>query len=146
MPSKSYSLNLEGYWLEKDIGRIPNASGTYCVYSCTYNPQPKDTVSIRLLIYVGGAENVNERIARHEKWTDWRKHLQKGEELCFSFARVEPTERERVEAAMTFNHKPPDNSNYKDRFPFDGTTISTSGHSKLLDKEFTVQKTPSDTG
>jgi excinuclease UvrABC nuclease subunit len=145
MASKSCSSKFEGYWLEKDIDGMPKASGVYCVYACTYYPPPKDTVSNRKLIYIGEAENVNERIAKHEKWKDWRKHLQKGEVLSFSFTPIESAERERVEAALIFNHKPPENSEYTDTFPFDETTISTSGRNKFLDDKFTVQRTASDT-
>jgi hypothetical protein len=143
MSSKSYYLDFTGYWLEKNIGGIPKASGVYCVYACTYNAET-DKVSIRLLVYIGEAQDVNDRIANHEKWPDWRKHRQQGEELCFNFAPAEPSERPRVEAALIFRHKPPENSEHKDSFPFGETTISTTGRNSLVDSKFTVHKTPSE--
>jgi excinuclease UvrABC nuclease subunit len=143
MASNSYSLDFNGYWREENIGGIPKASGVYCVYACTYNAEAK-TVSIRLLIYIGEAEDANDRIAKHEKWADWRKHLQRGEQLCFNFAPVESTERQRVEAALIFHYKPPENSEYRDTFPFDETTISTTGRNSFLSGTFTVRKTPSE--
>jgi excinuclease UvrABC nuclease subunit len=141
MPSKSYSLSFDGYWREKNIDGIPEASGVYCVYACTHNAEAK-TVSIRLLIYIGEAENVNDRIANHEKRTDWIEHVRKGEVLCFNFAPIESLERPRVEAALIFHHKPPENSEHRDSFSFDETTISTTGKISLLRGKFTVHRTP----
>jgi hypothetical protein len=140
MAAKSYSLVFNGYWREKNIAGIPKASGVYCVYACTYQSET-NSLLIRLLVYIGEAGDVNDRIAKHEKWPGWRKHRQQGEELCFNFASVEASERSRVEAALIFHHKPSENSEYKDTFPFDETTISTDGQNSLLDARFTVQKT-----
>lgn len=100
------------------------------------------TESTRSLIYVGEAQDVNDRIATHEKWPDWRRHLQRGEQACFNFAPVESSDRTRVEAALIFHHKPPLSSDYKTYFPFDDTTISAIGKTKHLDTKFTAQRTP----
>jgi hypothetical protein len=140
MPPQTYSLSFDGYWREENYVGIPKDSGVFCVYACYYHPQEM-TESIRSLIYIGEAEDVSDRIATHEKWSDWRRHLQRGEQVCFNFAPVESSDRERVEAALIFHHKPPVNSDYKDSFPFDDTTISTSGKTKHLDTRFTAQRT-----
>jgi excinuclease UvrABC nuclease subunit len=140
MPPQSYSLNFKGYWREKNISSIPAESGAYCVYASTYNPQ-NDTVSIRLLVYIGEAEDVKNRVANHEKWSDWRRYCQQGEELCFNSAAAEASDRERVECALIFHHRPPVNTDCKDSFSFDATTISTSGRNALLDDQFTVWRT-----
>ena len=140
MAAKSYSLDFGGYWRETNIGGMPKVSGVYCVYACTYSVSEK-TVSIRKLVYIGEAANVNERVAEHEKWEDWRTHLKPGEVLCLSSAPVSSADRERVEAALIFHHKPPENEEFKDSFPFDSTTISTKGRNALLDKGFTVNRT-----
>ena len=138
--SQSYALKFEGYWSEEIIKNIPNKSGVYCAYACNNNPE---TVRIRSLIYIGEAANVNDRIVKHEKWPKWRKHLKKGEEICFNFASVQSTDRDRVEAALVFQHKPPENTDYVDTFPFDETELTTSDHNKLLTARFTVRRTPS---
>jgi len=140
MAPKSYSLAFDGYWREPNISGIPDKSGVYCVYACTHNVT-ENTVSIRLLIYIGEAENANERIATHEKGPDWREHPRQGEELCFSFAPFGNLDRQRVEAALIFHHKPPENEEYRDSFSYDQTTISTSGRNALLSPMFTVQCT-----
>jgi len=92
------------------------------------------------LIYIGEADDVNQRIKSHEKWPEWKYSLGGGEELCFSFAHLESTYRERVEVALIFKHKPPVNDDYKDSFPFDKTTILISGATELLFQIFTVEK------
>jgi len=140
MAEQSYNLNFKGYWRESHIDSIPFDSGIYCVYTCSFNEKTK-TVIINKLIYVGEADDVNQRIKNHEKWPGWRKALGFGEELCFSFAHFESTYRERVEAALIFKHKPTLNDDYKDSFPFDKSTILISGATELLFQIFTVERT-----
>ena len=61
--------------------------------------------------------------------------------MCFSFASFLKTDRDRVEAVLIFQHKPPENEEYKNSFPFDRTTISLSGKTKFLNAHFTVERT-----
>jgi excinuclease UvrABC nuclease subunit len=142
MAAKSYALNFDGYWRAPNISKLPASSGIYCVYACTHNVQEK-TVSIRLLLYICEAENVKERVPNHERWEDWEQELLRGEVLCFNAALIAPEpDRQRAEAAMIHHHKPPCNVEYVDSFPFDQTTISTSGKNAKLDSQFTVYRTP----
>ena len=140
MTVKAFDIELKGYWREPNIGGVPEESGVYCVYECTYNASEK-TVSIHELIYIGEADNVRNRIETHEKKDDWKQHVRNGNELCFSFARFPSTDRNRGEAALIFHHKPPVNDEYKDSFPFDRTTISISGKTAKLNTHFTVERT-----
>lgn len=111
------------------------------MYACTHNVQEK-TVSIRKLLYVGEAANVKERVSGHEQWQDWERELLRGAVLCFSAAPITPeSDRQRAEAAMIHHHKPPCNVEYLDSFPYDQTTISTSGKNAELDGQFTVYRT-----
>lgn len=137
---KTISLAFEGYWLEINKSGVPAQSGIYCVYACTYN-QNKDTVTLRELVYVGESENVRNRLANHERLPDWKKRLKAGETLCYSVAAVSGSDRNRAEAAVIFHHKPPCNTEYKYSFPFESTTIQTSGRNALLDSSFTVYRT-----
>ena len=140
MAAKTYRIEFQGYWRDKNKGGIPKQSGVYCVYSCVYN-QSEETVSLKKLIYIGEAGNVNSRVASHEKYEDWKSHLKAGQELCFSFGLVDAAERDRCEAAMIFKHKPPENDEYVDSFPFDQTTMKLSGKTALLSTDFTVYRT-----
>jgi len=141
MAEQTFSLTFQGYWREENKAGIPEGSGVYCVYTCTLKQD--NTVTIHKLIYIGEGGNVRKRIAEHPKadWDVWRGHLNRGEELCFSFARVEAQNRVRVQAALIFRHKPPENSDYKWDFPFDKTTINASEKTALLVTSFTVDKT-----
>ena len=140
MASKSYTLNFDGYWREPNIGGLPAQSGVYCVYACTYNAQAS-TVNLNRVLYIGESADVKTRVAGHEKWAEWRRQLKSGEELCFSAALISPTDdRLRAEAAMVHHHKPPCNTEYVQAFPFDQTTVTTTGKNALLTGVFTVYR------
>ena len=127
MADKTFDLDFDGYWPEPNIGGLPKKSGIYGVYACTYDAEDK-TVSLKRLIYIGESENVHDRIADHEKWQDWRDELKSGEDICINAALISPSsDRQRAEAAMINKHKPTCNTEYVDSFPFDTTTVNTSG-------------------
>jgi len=143
MAAKTYTLNFDGYWRAPNISGLPAKSGIYCVYTCVHNVMEK-TVTIRRLLYIGEADHIQSRVAGHERWRDWERELKAGEELCFNAVLISPaSDRQRAEAAMIHHHKPPCNVEYVNSFPFDTTTISTSGENTLLDRCFTVYTTPS---
>lgn len=137
MATKTIYLTFNGYWRELNISGIPKKSGVYVVYECFYNQQT-NKVDLKNIIYVGEAEDVNDRIANHEKWDEWRKYCATYNQICFSFAPVISPDKDRAEAALIYKHKPPVNDEYKDTFPFDETTISLSGETILLYTSFTV--------
>lgn len=146
MAAKSYSLDFDGYWRAPNINGLPAKSGIYCVYACVHNVNEK-TVTLRRLLYIGEAENIQSRVAGHERWKDWERELKAGEELCFNAALISPAaDRQRAEAAMIHHHKPPCNVEYVHTFPFDTTTVATSGKNAKLDSYFTVHTTPATSG
>lgn len=73
--SKTFTQNIEGYWRDINKGGLPSYSGVYFVYTATYNKN-NDTVTLNRLIYIGTADNVNSRIAGHEKDANWRRYLE----------------------------------------------------------------------
>lgn len=137
MSAQTFSIEFDGYWRDSNKGSITAKSGIYCVYSCVHNVNEK-TVSIKKLIYIGESENVQTRIATHEKRPDWEKHVKTGEQLCFTFGPVDSINRVRCEAAMINKHKPPVNTEYVDAFPFDQTTMNLSGRTAFFLHSFTV--------
>jgi len=141
MTSRSYVLEFAGYWRGLNISGLPAISGVYCVYACTYDGREK-RVSLRKVLYIGEAADVRARVTNHERWDDWRRELYAGEELCFSAAVISPQgDREQAEAAMVHAHKPPLNFEYVQTFPYDATTVTTSGQNALLKAHFTVYPT-----
>jgi excinuclease UvrABC nuclease subunit len=140
MAAKSYSLVFDGYWREPSISGIPANSGIYGVYAATYNATEK-TVALNRLLYIGEGSNVKDRVANHDRWSDWKRHLKTGEVICINYTPISPeTDRHRAEAAMIFKHKPPCNTEYTENFPFDTTTITTSGKNALMQVSFTVNR------
>lgn len=137
---KTISLTFDGYWLEANKNELPSKPGIYCVYACTYN-KDVNTVSIRKLIYVGESENVHDRIDGHERLEDWKKQLNSGETLCYSFAGISGDDKNRAEAAVIYHHKPPCNVEYKNSFPFVDTTIHTARKNATLASNFIVRNT-----
>lgn len=133
-------MNIEGYWLDTQIDDIPDDSGVYFVYEGTFD-EVLNIDSIHKLIYIGESAWVRDRIMKHERYDDWKKHVRPGNTLCYSFGPVSDHYRRRVEAAYIFRHKPPENDEYRDIFPFDQTTINSSGATDLLDPSFKVYLT-----
>ena len=140
MAAQTYTVEFEGYWREPNKSGVPSQSGIYCVYACTHDTQA-NTVTLRKLIYIGESDNVCSRISNHEKQRDWERNLNAGEQLCYNFGTVAAAFRVRCEAAMIFKHKPPENTEYVNDFPFDQTTMNLSGKTYLLQKSFTVYRT-----
>ena len=139
--AKTINLDFRGYWREVNKGGIPEKSSVYLVYVCRHN-ESKKTVTLDKLVYIGEAENARDRITNHEKWPEWRTHVPKGSEVCFSFAGVTSPDHERAEAALIFYHKPPCNIEYIDSFPFEDTTVVSTVSCALLSSPIIVHRTP----
>jgi len=135
MATQIFNIKIQGYWRDKDKKSIPEHSGVYFVYVAKYNA---DKVIFFKLIYIGESENVRNRIIKHEKNSEWLQYVHQGNELCFSTGYVQGSDRERVEAAYIFKHKPPINKEYVDIFPFDKSTVISTGKTILLNTNFTV--------
>jgi len=141
MAAKTYALTFDGYWREPNISGLPAKSGIYGVYACTFN-ETERTVDLKRLLYIGEAADVQGRVAGHEKLPAWKRQLKQGEVLCFNAALISPeADRQRAEAAMIFEHKPPCNTECMDSFPFDTTTVMTGGKNALMQPSFTVVRT-----
>lgn len=104
---ETYTLNFEGYWREQNKSGLPNYSGIYMVYRCTYNPLT-DRVTLIEIIYIGKANNIHERHVTntHERLEDFKSKCLPGEELCYSCAHVSVRDLDIVENALIFAQKP----------------------------------------
>ena len=111
-----YSLNFKGYWIESRLSGIPQTSGIYIVYRCTYDD---DGVSLIEILYIGQAQNLYERITTHNRKKNFENECQTGETLCYSVAEVPQSDLNIVENALIFAQKPRLNEEYKDRFGYE---------------------------
>jgi excinuclease UvrABC nuclease subunit len=135
----SYGMTFDGYWRDEHEADLPSLSGVYCVYICVDHPDTHE-VMLNELIYIGESDDLRTCVANHEKRSLWKAHLIAGEDLCYSFAHVAPSDRLRCAAALIYRHQPRDNSQYRLDFPFDRTTISLDGHIAHLHSNFTVER------
>ena len=137
MVSKTFQINLTGYWQEENKSDIPHQSGIYCVYSGIYNRDLNQS-SPSKLIYVGAAKNVNKEISTHKELWEWKRYVEEGEQLCYTFGAVDPADLQRCADAIIFINKPPANSGTSDKFQFEDTTITLSGEIPFLRASFLV--------
>lgn len=123
-------LHFRGYWPVPSAGVAP-FSGIYCVYAFTWP-------NLFSLLYIGEANDVETRVARHERRRDWGVQA-KSRPLYFSAATAAASYRKQAEAAMIRRHQPPCNIEYRNDFPFTATHIVTSGQNVGLVQSFEVQ-------
>ena len=141
MPSKSYTLNFEGYRLSDGVGTLPSKPGIYCIYSCKYNIKFDQVTDLKLL-YIGEAENLKKRIEQHNKSSEFNKQLT-GKELCYSRAilgkNFNQRDRVLIEHALVYHHQPICNEKLKNNFPNEiSVKIQITGRHYGLDSEFEI--------
>ena len=137
---ETISLNFKGYRRDVNKGGLEQDAGIYCVYRCTYDSSDS-TVILKELLYIGQADNLHDRLADHEKFDSWKRHLNKGEQICYSRAHIgNKALRLRAEAALICHHNPPENTQHSDSFGYPATRILISGECEFLDTDFTIGK------
>jgi excinuclease UvrABC nuclease subunit len=138
MPPVRYQAEFKGYWHISTTLNMPDSSGIYCVYAATRNAlgQPQEA---QQLLYIGKASQLNDRVSNHEMKEIWAQ--QAGPHFVYiSCAKVDGRSLNRFEAAMINHHQPPCNTQHKNSFGFDSTSINLSGAIALLDASFTVNR------
>ncbi len=137
--SKVFNLNFKGYWRDCNKKGIPNISGIYIVYNCTYNSE-KDTVTLNEIVYIGQAENVNERISFHDKRGLFIKTCSGEGNLCYAIAEVDKDDLDLVENALVYAQQPPLNDRLKDKFNYPMAEFHIEGRCALMKhKDFTIR-------
>lgn len=136
-----YNLDFRGFTREGKKNTLPDYSGLYFVYRGVRH-KGKDntyTCSLKELLYIGQAENINKRInGEHEHFEDWCSYLDEGEMLYYSTCPVPQYQLDEVEAACIYHAQPPVNTQNKDSYNYNPVKIKTSGRVALIDKEFIV--------
>ena len=137
MHARMFGMTFQGYWRDEHEQDLPSLSGVYCVYVCVDHPDTKE-VQLTELIYIGETNDIRASIAIHEKHPLWKTHGNPGTDICYSYALVDPQDRERCAAALIFQHQPRDNQEYRLAFPFGDTSISLLGQIRHLTPNFTI--------
>ena len=135
---KTISLDFKGYRRDVNKGGLEEDAGIYCVYRCVYD-KDDGTVDLKELLYIGEADNIHDRLDNHERLDDWKAHLKKGEQLCYSRAHIADKKlRLRAEAALIYYHKPCENTQHINDFGYPETEMKLSGDCEFLEKYFIV--------
>lgn len=134
------NTNFYGYWREENSGMVPPDSGVYCVYESTHHEE-SDIVETHRVLYIGEAPNMREAINEKGRIEEWKSHIDKDNELCFSCGLAKPDDiRLRIMAAFVYRLKPPLNEKYKDSFPFPPTRMISNGAVNSLIIDFTLDE------
>jgi hypothetical protein len=66
---KQYNVIFDGYWREVNKKYIPEFSGVYIIYRCSY-VSPQNVVDLIDVLYIGQADNLRRRLTEHLKNLD----------------------------------------------------------------------------
>ncbi len=141
MSEQLLSPKMLGYWTREQLHDTPDESGIYCVFRAAKDPE-SDEMDVQELLYVGEHRSARYGLEHHEDHDKWEAFLQPGEEIWYAVGLAGHPNRERLAAAMINAHKPRFNnhSEYRDRFPFDETTVHIYGKKHKLQSIFTVER------
>lgn len=133
--TETFCLTLHGYWRNTSLETYPSYPGVFFVFEAKKN---YGRVIPLKLLYVGEAEDVGKEISGLLEENNMLKHyIREANTVCFITAQV-PEQRERVQAAYVYAHKPPANRRYKYVFPFHPTRIASQGVLTFMKDDFTV--------
>ncbi len=128
---RTYYIQFEGYWLERNKTDVPARSGVYLVYRGTVN-QGNNRVDLHEIIYIGQSVNMRERIANHDHILDFEAMLSSGETLCYSCAAVDEKDLDIVENALIIAQKPRLNEIKQRGLDYSEKRFQVSGRCSLL--------------
>lgn len=131
MAEQTLVVNINGYWRDQQRKNLVENSGVYFVYEAKYNDADQ-TVDLLRIIYIGHDANIGQLLFSDELRSEWLQTVEPGNELCYATAAVDSYYRARVAAAYIFAHLPPANKEFTTAFPFDRTTIISTGKTALL--------------
>lgn len=128
---KKYNVLFNGYRRDVNNAGLPTYSGIYIVYRCTFNEE-KQTVSLKELLYIGQAKNIQERISTHDKRQEFMNALNGDEQICYSYAEVKEQDLNIVENALVYAQKPRLNKDLVDSYKYESAQFNIEGKCSLL--------------
>ena len=139
---KQYNVIFDGYWREVNKKYIPEFSGVYIIYRCSY-VSPQNVVDLIDVLYIGQADNLRRRLSQHNE-TEFHTALKTGETLCYACAPVDKEEMNQVENGLVFAEKPPYNDKLKNEYSYDDAEFHLEGTCSLLKKTDFIITTDND--
>ena len=135
MAAKIYNLYFDGYvWKEN----LPESAGIYLTYTVKLNPETHQ-YDLDELKYIGETKNIKARQEQHLNDGDYPQN----KILAFAYALMSDSEdsRKRCEAALIYRVKPDWNTQNKNSFDYDKTTVKSTGKHYGVPDELTVERT-----
>ena len=135
---RTYNIQFEGHWMERNKSDVPAKSGVYMVYRGKYN-QVNNSVDLYEIIYIGQSINMRERITNHDHIQAFEATLNYGETLCYSCAAVDEKDLDIVENALIIAQKPRLNEIKQSNLDYSEKRFQVSGRCSLLKfNDFTI--------
>ena len=134
MVMKDIKINIVGYWADNVKRDIPKCKGIYFVLARKN--------SDNRLLYIGKAkdEDINARLANHERHDDFIRSCKDGEGIYYAYAEVDKADIDIVENALIYVEEPPLNTELKDRFNYGEVHIETYGYNDILQhKKYSIR-------
>lgn len=128
---EKYNILFNGYRRDVNKAGLPTYSGIYIVYRCIFNEE-KQTVSLKELLYIGQAKNIQERISTHDKRQEFMDALIGDEQICYSYAEVKEQDLNTVENALVYAQKPRLNKDLIDSYKYEPAQFNIEGKCSLL--------------
>ena len=91
-----------------------------------------DKVTLLEIIYIGQSSDVKDRIANHDRISDFQKTLIQGETLSYAFAPVMSQDLDVVEKALIIAQRPRLNEQNQSSIDFGDKQFQVSGKCALL--------------
>ena len=102
----AYELNFADFCWQNDEGRVPDASGVYCVYSCSANGSRQ---VVDRLLYIGHSLSLRTSLQEHTRSQDLNRQDEVGKRLFYSYATADAGLVEPCASAMVLHFHPPYN-------------------------------------
>ena len=134
---KTFYLQFDGSWPDSLRDQLPEYCGIYLVYRGILS---RGNLYCHEIIYIGQADNIRNRHIKHEKYSQFLSECRSNEILFYSCAPVKKADLNCVENALIYKMRPKLNDKQINSFPYDTTSIVSSGQCAMLISEFTVER------
>lgn len=128
---KRYIIYFKGYRRDCNKATLPHYSGIYIVYRCLYKTTTGKVI-LKGIVYIGQAEDLNERLNNHEKYSEFMNACKTNEEICYAYANVSLDDLDIIENALIYSQKPPLNTDLINSYNHESASFMIEGCCSLL--------------
>ena len=140
MSEQNIIVDIHGYWRETEKINLHHHGGIFFVYEA-HHYLMDNTIDLLRLLFIEEVEDLQTNFRNQERFGHLKEFLSPTNELCFATAFVAEQFRTRATLAYILTHLPPANTNRLSHFPYETTTIISTGKTALLQPVITIKKT-----